>query len=196
MSYKALVDSFSVEEELPVHVDQVLHWIRKNTDHKQITLHGVDRGSKSFRGAFRRRAISTGSVYSEEYEIFTDVFYGTDLPDVWKRLVIVKEVLHVFDPSGSCVNTPEKLAKLIPSIITNQLSGSGSPFMPAINDHMGPFRAMAVLLPAPMRQKMKEAVDSGSRTIGEVASFCQLPEAYVDIWINYADQIEPMLFQI
>ncbi|MBB4184896.1 hypothetical protein GGE07_001525 [Sinorhizobium terangae] len=193
-SYKALVDSFSAEVQLPVHVNQVLAWIRENTDHKNIALHGVDRGSKSFRGAFRRRAINTGGVYSQEYDIYTDIFYGLDLEDDWKRLVIVKEVIHVFDANGSCVDTPEKLARLIPSIITNQLSGS--PFEPALNDHFGPFRAMAVLLPAPLRQRMKESIDNGSRTIEEVAAFCHLPLPYVDIWINYAHQIEPLLFEI
>ena len=43
MSYIALVDSFSGEVDLPVHVNQVLAWIRDNTDHKNITLHGVTR---------------------------------------------------------------------------------------------------------------------------------------------------------
>jgi len=193
MSYRALVDSFSAEVDLPVHVNQVLAWVRENTDHKSILLHGVSRESTSFRGAFRRRSVPAGGMYSHDHEIYTDVFYGEDLADDWKRLVIVKEVIHVFDGPEACVDTPEKLANLIPSIIARQLSGS--PFLPALNDHFGPFRAMAVLLPAALRDRMKEAVDSGSRTISEVATFCQLPEVYVDIWINYAPEIEPLLFE-
>lgn len=195
MSYTALVDFFCKEDHLPVHVNQVLQWIRENTDHKNIILHGVGREKKGYRGAFRRRAVNFGNVYSQnpdDLEIFTDILYGADLPEDWKRLVIVKEAIHVFDPPAARVDTPSKLLELIPRIITTQLVGS-SPFLPALNDHLGAFRAMAVLLPHPVREKMKAAVDDGSRTVDEVASFCQLPEPYVDIWISHGDVFVPPL---
>ncbi len=196
MTYKALVDYFCDEKDLPVHVNQVLGWIRENTDHKNITLHGVDRDKKSFRGGFRRRAVNIGRPYSQDSDdivIYTDVLYGSDLPDEWKRLVIVKEVIHVFDGPGVRVDSPEKLNKLIPDIIAKQL---GTPvFEPALNDRLGAFRAMAVLLPPPLRDRMKEAVASDSRSISEVASFCQLPEAYVDLWVRHSEMIEPILFE-
>ncbi|MBE9020795.1 hypothetical protein IQ272_32655, partial [Chroococcidiopsidales cyanobacterium LEGE 13417] len=181
MSYQALVDFFCEEDHLPVHVDQVLKWIRENTDHNNIALHGVDRDKKGFKGGFRRKAINTGSPYSQNPDdlvIYTDIFYGLDLSEEWKRLVIVKEAIHVFDAPGVRVDTPEGLAQLIPRIITGQLTGS-APFAPALNDHFGAFRAMAVLLPLPLRDRMKAAIDDGSRTVEEVASFCQLPEVYV-----------------
>lgn len=194
MTYKALVDSFCEEVDLPVHVNQVLSWVRENTDHKIIKLHGVNRNSQSFRGGFRRKAINVGVAYSqnpEDIEIHTDILFGNDLHDDWKRLVIVKEVMHVFDGPEACVDTPEKLAQLIPNIITMQLTGA--PFIPALNDHFGAFRAMAVLLPKPMRQRLKDAIDSGDRTVEEVAQFCQLPEAYVDIWISHAERLESLI---
>jgi hypothetical protein len=113
------------------------------------------------------------------------------LPEDWKRLVIVKEVIHVFDGPEARVDTPHKLTQLIPNIITTQLTGA--PFLPALNDHFGAFRAMAVLLPKPMRQRLKDAIESGDRSVVEVAQFCQLPEVYVDIWINHADSLEKLV---
>ncbi|NTI86055.1 hypothetical protein G6L87_03135 [Agrobacterium rhizogenes] len=194
MSYIALVDSFSGEVDLPVHVNQVLAWIRQNTDHKNITLHGVTRNSKSYRGGFRRRAVNIGVPYSQDSDdiiIYTDVLFGTDLPEDWKRLVIVKEVIHVFDGAQACVDSAAKLEQLIPNIITRQLTGTS--FLPAVNDQFGAFRAMAVLLPKPVRERMKVVLDSGDRTVEEIASFCQLPEVYVDIWINHAELLEALI---
>lgn len=194
MSYAALVEFFCSEDHLPIHVNQVLAWIRENTDHKEIALHGVSREKKGYRGAIRRRAVNMGPPYSQNPDdlvIFTDILYGSDLPDEWKRLVIVKEVIHVFDPPEARVDSPQKLVTLVPEIIARQLTGT--PFLPAINDQFGAFRAMKVLLPAPLRERMKAAIDDGSRTVEEVASFCQLPEVYVDIWISHYDLLEEII---
>jgi hypothetical protein len=41
-----------------------------------------------------------------------------DLADPWKRLVICKELLHVFDSSGERVATPEAVKKLITLVLS------------------------------------------------------------------------------
>lgn len=198
MSFKALVDSFCEEVELPITVDQVLNWIRDNTDFKHIKLRGIDRaGSKAYRGAYRRTDVNLGAPYSMDFdkiEIHVDILYGIDLPDDWKRLVIVKEVIHVFDVPPARVDTADKVAQLIPHLLSQQLAGTPF-FYPGFNDKVGPFKAMAVLMPAPLRKPIKEAVDSGSRTIEEVAAFCNLPEVYVDMWLSHADAIEAIIFE-
>jgi hypothetical protein len=105
-------------------VDDVLRWIRQHTDHtdhNDLRLHAVGRNSKAFRGAFRRIGIPKGAPYSHEYDLICQIIYGRDLPDDWKRLVIVKEALHVFDPDGSQVNTPDGVRQLIRSVITPEL---------------------------------------------------------------------------
>ena len=178
MTFRTLADAFLSEQILPIEVNSVLDWIKQNTDHKEITLHGVERDNKAYRGAFRRKAIPSGMPYSHEYDIITQILYGIDLPEEWKRLVIVKEALHVFDPEGSCVVTPESLRQLIPAIISREL---GAPFIPALNDHFGAFKAMAVMLPRHARNKLGKAIEDGSRTVQEVAHFVRLPEAFVDI---------------
>jgi hypothetical protein len=109
-------------------------------------------------------------------------------------LVIVKEALHVFDSNKACVSTPDDLRQLIPAIISNELHNA--PFLPAINDRFGAYKAMAVLMPREARQKLGEAIESGSRTVQEVAHFVKLPEAYVDMWIRLGVQIDPLLDQI
>ena len=191
MTFRALADSFSATENLPIRVDDVLDWIRTHTDHKDITLYGVQRGSKAYRGGFRRIAIPQGLPYSGEFNIITQILYGEDLEDDWKRLVIVKEALHIFDSPKLCVDTPEKLQKLVPAIISSELRGA--PFLPAINDQFGALRAMAVLLPNVTRIKLATAIDSGSRSVEEVAQFVRLPEFYVDLWIRLGAEIDPLL---
>jgi hypothetical protein len=192
MSFSALVRHFSPIEHLPVPVDEVLAWIRQHTDHKDIRLHPVTRTKKAFRGAFRRLGIPTGKMYGHDFDIITQVLYGSDLPDDWKRLVIVKEALHVFDPEPHQVKTPEGVRKLIPAVITPELRGA-APFAPAIDDFLGAYRAMAVLLPRAARRKLAAAVEANTRTSTEIAQYARLPDYYVGIWLQVGEDVERQL---
>jgi len=193
MSFIALVESFSSQEDMPVLIDSVIEWIRANTDHKIIELHPVKRDKKAFRGACRRKSIPAAGapMYSADFEIITQILYGEDLPEEWKRLVICKELLHVFDSQGERVSTPDAVKKLITSVVAPDLKGV--PFIPAINDQLGAFKAMAVLMPRAARVKLTSAVQRDARTIKEISSFVNLPEHYVDIWIRHGDEIEEVL---
>jgi hypothetical protein len=189
MSYRALVKAFEHVEDLPLPVDEVLAWIRAHTDHKDIRLHPVARKKKAFRGAFRRIGIPRGGMYSGEYDIHTQILYGEDLPNEWKRLVICKEAMHVFDGGDELVSTAEDVKRLIPAVIVTELKGA--PFLPALNDHMGAFRALAVLMPRNARVKFKAAEEK--RSIVEIARFVQLPDFYVDVWLQHGDELEKIL---
>lgn len=193
MTIMAIADFFCAHPTLPIPVDSVLEWIRANTDHKMIELHAVRRDHKAFRGGFRRKTIiRPGALpYQEDFDILTQIFYGEDLDDDWKRLVIVKEALHVFDGPNECVTTPEALRQLIPGIITRELQGA--PFLPALNDRYGALRAMAVLMPETVRPRLAAAVEEGSRTVEEVAVYTRLPETYVDTWLRFGSEIYPYL---
>jgi hypothetical protein len=57
MTFRILAETFSSKQILPIEVDSILNWIRENTDHKDITLHGVERDNKAYRGAFRRNQL-------------------------------------------------------------------------------------------------------------------------------------------
>ena len=189
MTFKALVESFQDHDHFPILVDDILAWIKNNTDHKDITLHSVKRDNKAFRGGFRRRAVTkpNSQMYSSEYEIITQIFYGSDLEPQWQRLVIVKEALHVFDGNGACVDNVEKLRLLIPAIMAKEIQDV--PFFPAMNDKFGAYKAMSILLPEKSRLIMANAVENGSRTVEEVANFTKLPETYVDIWLRFGAEI-------
>lgn len=193
MSYRALVEFLADADELPVSVNTVLDWIEQNTDHKSINLHGVAREHKAFRGAFRRRAAPTLTPYATDQEIWTDVLYGKDLPEEWKRLVIVKEVLHVFDGEPERVHTPDAVHRLILSVIHRDIPPT---FPPAVNDHFGAFRAMAVLLPRNARRRLKAAQEqnNGVPTTQEIARYCQVPVFYVDVWMQMGDVFEGLMF--
>jgi len=189
MTYLALVDAFACVEDLPIPVNTVLDWIRAHTDHLDIRLHPVGRKKKAFRGAFRRIGMPKGGMYSGDYDIITQILYGEDLPPDWKRLVICKEAMHVFDGGGELVGTEDGVRRLIPAVIAPELKGA--PFVPAINDHMGAFRALAVLIPRVARLKLKAAEET--RSTAEIARFVQLPEVYVDIWLRHGDDLEKIL---
>lgn len=191
MSYQALVRAFSKTEELPIPVDAVLSWIKTHTDHKDLRLHGVGRNSKAFRGAFRRIGVPCGVMYSQDFDLICQIIYGRDLDPDWKRLVIVKEALHVFDPAGEQVNTKDGVRQLIREVITPELRATS--FAPAVTDYLGAFRAMAVLLPRAARRKLTKARNDGFRTSTEIANYAQLPDHYVDIWLDIGEEAEHQL---
>jgi hypothetical protein len=192
MSFTALAKSFSRTEIFPIPVNTVLHWLRSNTDHKDIRLHPVVRDHKSFRGGFRRFSVSR-VAYDTDPDIVSQIFYGEDLPENWKRLVIVKEALHIFDPTGECVDTPEKLRRLIPSIISREVQASPI-FHPAMNDNLGVFRALSVLIPTTARVRFRAALDKGTLTIEEISKVVDLPDSYVDIWLRFGEEFETFMF--
>lgn len=193
MSYSALVAHFSKIEDLPIPVDDVINWIRESTEHKNIKLHEVGRDHKAFRGAFRQTAMPSIRPYNIDPEILNCVLYGADLDEDWKRLVIVKEVLHVFDLPAERVNTQAAVEELIPAMIFPEMRGT--PFAPAINDKLGPFKALLVLIPEYARIKLQKAFHEERRTIEEIAHYCKLPTAYVDFWMRKGEEVAVQLLK-
>jgi hypothetical protein len=70
---------------------------------------------------------------------------------------------------------------------------SSTAFAPAVDDYLGAYKAMAVLLPKNARRKLRAAAEEDKRTSGEIANFAKLPAHYVDIWLNVADEVENSL---
>ncbi|WP_156771464.1 hypothetical protein [Labrys sp. WJW] len=196
MTLRALVDSFSTEENLPISVDSVLSWIKDNTDHKIISLHEVKRSSPAYRGAFRRTAVPIGGMYSGEFEIYTDILYGADLSMDWKRLVIVKEALHVFDDAGACVRSSEQLMALVPAVLSAEIRSLPDFPAAALNDRLGVFKAMAVLVPEGARAKLARSVEEGSRTVDEVATYLRLPPVHVDLWLRFGEEMGRLIREL
>lgn len=191
MTYRALVSHFATRDVLPIPVDDIVGWITARTDHKIIRFHPVPRAKKAYRGAFRRRAVATQLGYDGDPEIITDILYGEDLPSDWKRLVIVKEVTHVFDPEPSRVDSEDKVRRLVPAVMLSELGKS--PFLPAMEDHLGVLKALTLLLPKDARAKLKTAVDERRRSVLDVATYAAVPATYVDIWLRFGDEIEGRL---
>jgi hypothetical protein len=137
-------------------------------------------------------------VYSHDFDIVTQVLYGEDLPQEWKRLVIVKEALHVFDPEDNRINTPDGVRRLIPAVISPELRRTQA-FAPAVDDFLGAYKAMAVLLPRAARVKLAAAANEEEggppavRTSSEIAQYAALPDFYVDLWLSVAETAEKEL---
>ena len=191
MTYAALVEHFSNIESLPIPIDEVINWVRNRTEHKRIKLHAVDREHKAFRGAFRRTVMPSLLPYNTDPEILNRIFYGGDLSEEWKRLVITKELLHVFDSDKETINSREAVMKLIPAIIFPEVKH----FQDAAisNDRVGPLKAMNILLPETARQKLQIALESGTRHSSDIAHYCKLPQPWVEIWLKEGAKLSKIL---
>jgi|HubBroStandDraft_6_1064221.scaffolds.fasta_scaffold1025412_1 hypothetical protein len=55
---------------------------------------------------------------------------------------------------------------------------------------LGAYRAMAVLLPRTAQRKLQRAIADGTRSPTEIADFVQLPDFYVEIWLQIGEEAE------
>jgi len=190
MSYAGLVSHLSGCNEFPIPVDSILGWIKQSTDFKTIRFHEVARGNKAFQGAFRCRAVPNGRPYSDDWDLVVDILYGADLHPFMKRLVICKELLHVFDPPKAHVNDEDKVKRLIPAVNFPELAIMDLPY---IIDTYGVYRALNVLIPQHARDRLASAIESGQRTVAEAANHLELPTPWVDMWLRRGPGIEAII---
>src|ERR1700741_1874083 len=121
-------------------------------------------------------------MYSQEFDIVTQILFGQDLPLEWKRLIIVKKALHVFDTHQ--VDTPDDVRKLIPAVIPPELK-STTWFGAAVDDYFGLTRQWPFCSQRPHKQSFaQQQWKNGTRTSTEIADFVQLPDYYVGMWLE------------
>jgi hypothetical protein len=191
MSYIDLLNHFSNVELLPIPIDDIIDWIRQNTEHENIKLHAVSRENKAFRGAFRRTAMPSLRAYDSNPEVLNCVIFGKDLPEDWQRLVITKELLHIFDNENESVKTKADVEALIPAIIFSDIRQLQA--APILNDKIGPLKAMRILMPDAARNKLEKAFSEGRRTSADIAHYVKLPLPYVELWLTRGESISKLL---
>ena len=89
-------------------------------------------------------------------------------------------------------------ADFIPAVISPELRRTQA-FAPAVDDFLGAYKAMAVLLPRAARVKLAAAANEEEggpravRTSSEIAQYAALPDFYVDLWLSVAETAEKEL---
>lgn len=177
MRVPKLIREFDSIETLPVDVDQVVDYLRREQIKDEINFVGVDINVEILRGKINHYVIP-GIGYGEP-TFCADIFFDRRQPDEWQRLVCCKELLHLLDSEGTkCATAPQIEHQISRMILPNEFQDIVADGVTVITDKIATYFAVAVLFPFAARQILMEPYRSGKLTLADVARMADIPERY------------------
>jgi hypothetical protein len=122
------------------------------------------------------------SAHNDEY-LVADISYCSSLEDdpAELRFALTKELMHVFDPRNSWIDTREKFVKFLKDLQNTPLDTSNGPIH---NEHMARWMAIFVLCPRNMRLNLKNQLENKEKLLSEIAEIWGLPEWLVSVAVD------------
>ena len=180
MSYQKLLSQF---ENHPISI--------KRTDIIGAVNEYIDRPVKLFVSGLDTELLRGYYLSSEEaansrWRNFSGggpvVVVARGLNRCWSRLVIIKELMHVFDEENQKTSTADNF-----EIVLNELS-SGVPTddmaIQTRREHSSVTMALRILCPIAHISQMKEDFQKGQITPYDIALQFRIPEQYVSVILN------------
>jgi hypothetical protein len=118
------------------------------------------------------------SAYEGEY-LVADISYCASLDTDPAELLfaLCKELMHVFDPPESRINTREKFIKFLKDLQNTPLDQDN---MPLGTEHRAKWMALLVLCPKPLRESIIGEISAGHLR-SEVAERLGLPDWLIEV---------------
>lgn len=93
----------------------------------------------------------------------------------WKRLITIKELMHLFDDAIHMLATGDEFEALLGEFRTAQPDRS----LAMDSEIAAVWMAMGLMCPEVIRQDLARKVDRGEMTHSEVAEYLKIPEQYI-----------------
>jgi hypothetical protein len=182
-----LLDHFDSYTRMHIDVNDVRDQLVDMGVQDEIRFHFVKMDARKIRGIiyrYSRRAAAYGNpIFCSEIVISSDM---GDEDEYWKRLVAVKELLHVADctkisaESEDSVNIIFKNFSLPPEL-RNDLHNGAKITASYLNDRIRIYLALAILIPEGCRGPLRELYTAGQLSVREIADIAKIPERYVPV---------------
>jgi hypothetical protein len=109
------------------------------------------------------------------------VVIARGLDPSWERLVLFKEMMHMFDSPLECTNSSAEFERLILDFCASELTE----FTPQFKSEVECFwRAIAVLCPEQVRVTLQQQRVSGTITDAQISGQLRVPEKYVPAFFH------------
>lgn len=191
MLLEKLLESFDAYTKLHVEVDCVADQIKDFGIQDEIRFHFVSMDEGTLRGLVYR--------YTKHKAVYGDPIYCSEIciaktltPD-WRRLVAVKELLHITDTPAETAQSEAAVDALVermalPSDIREDTRSS-------FNDETRILPALAVLVPKECRKILRNLIESEKITSADAAEMAQIPERYIELVLSdlFEELIERLL---
>jgi hypothetical protein len=179
-----LIGRFSTLTHAPIKINQVREAILSFGLQDEIVFVGVDLDTEVVRGSVVQYTYRNG-VYAEPTRA-TDVYFAKSLPLPWKRLVICKELLHIFDGPLSRTATREDAEVLLRKIVlVPQLVETAEEIrrdgIQVWTDRLQILTAAALLFPQATRDLLLPKLQANSISLEDIERVVQLPFPYVQM---------------
>lgn len=185
VTVRQLIRDFSVRENVPVDVNDVVAELRRRGIMDEIWFWQADINEDVLRGKIKHWEYPGEDGQTVRV---ADIDYSRSLTDDWARLVSCKETLHILDPEGTRIYLPEDIEHLVERIVLPlELQDPITDGTGVISDRVAIYQAMAVLFPWASRQICVQMIKEEKVTPQVVAKMTDLPMRYVklvlsDLW--------------
>ena len=179
-----LIRHFADREDLPIEPTEVARVLMEAGIEEEIIFLGVEYDVGVLRGLLVQTT-EPRSAYEPGNGNISKVFYATNQPSDWQRLVCCKELLHILDPDRLQTRSREDVAGLVTKIVLPpelQALAEGkidSNSMQALSDHFADVRAVALLFPLKARELLLPKYTTGAISADEIVRIVGIPERYV-----------------
>jgi hypothetical protein len=178
MSLKSLVETFSCHTRLPVLIQDVVAQIVEMGVEDKITYVGVNLDINVLRGMCIKRTKRPG-VYADP-ELVADIYYATNQEKDWQRLVVCKELIHLFDATEASTTAESDLNHLMENMaLSPELQFQKDDGLKVTTDKLAILYAVCVLFPKDAREVLLEPYRQGIISAGNIARTAEIPEKYV-----------------
>ncbi|WP_375782952.1 hypothetical protein ACE10Z_23850 [Bradyrhizobium sp. Pha-3] len=174
-----LINEFAARTTLPVEVEHVVDYLRQQGIKDEIHFWDADMDTQVLKGAIVHWEYqANGWTYK-----VADIYTARTLTPEEKRMVQVKELLHILDPRIDRASTPEEVQELIKRMVlpVQEISDWSTPAgAHARNDHSGLLYALAVLFPIAVRELLSGPYAAKNIDTAKIAEIAALPYGFVD----------------
>lgn len=175
MSIQKIFDHFDTKTKLWISVNEVKRQIIEQGCSDEITFHFVSIDEARVRG-FLMRTGTAGVVYGDS-DFFSDIYIAESLDEDWRRVVAVKELLHIIDTDEFTAQSHEAVDSLLENMaLPSEVREYKASYL---NDRIRLISAISILVPRQCRITLRELVASGSVTFSEIALVTRIPERFI-----------------
>jgi len=190
MSISPLVRHFEGLGKVPIQLPDVVAEFRRRLPNSTIRVTGVNLPFSVLRGAhynYVHTPHKDGTLLPVDV---TQIIYSVQQPIEWQKLVVCKELIHVFDDTGIETDQPDEVIELVKKLSGELPKTIKSGGLQWFFDELAQYQAMAILFPFGLR----EAINGKKADPEAIAKKLELPIEAVnfvmaDAWKTLRDTI-------
>lgn len=179
MSIQKLFQHFDAKTKLWIRVNEVKAQINELGCEDEIEFHFVDIEEAKVRGFLVRTGEKSLLPYADPLlsDLKSDIYIAQSLPERWRRVVAVKELLHIIDMEQFTAQSREAVNDLLKNMaLPSEVREYRASYL---NDRLRLISAISILVPRHCREVLRALYQSNQVTVTEIALMAKIPNRFV-----------------